>query len=76
MLSVTPHDSVGDGSFAVHVYNPSGPFAVKLYDTAGALFPLHPINPAGSAIANTAVATTTTAMANALDRIHRSPFLT
>ena len=31
---VAPHDSVGDGSFAVHVYNPDGLFLLNLYDTA------------------------------------------
>ena len=31
---VAAHDSVGDGSFAVHVYKPNGLFVVDLYDTA------------------------------------------
>ena len=28
------HDGVGDGSFAIHVYNPDGLFLLELYDTA------------------------------------------
>ena len=34
VIWAAPHDSVEDGSFAVHVYNPNGLFVVSLYDTA------------------------------------------
>ena len=36
ILWVTPRDSVGDGSFAIHVYDPNGLFLVDLFDTAHA----------------------------------------
>jgi len=31
---LAPHDSVGDGSFAVDVYNSDGTYFLELYDTA------------------------------------------
>ncbi len=34
VMWVTPHDSVGDGSFAIDVYNGDGTYALDLYDTA------------------------------------------
>ena len=37
VMWVAPDDSVGDGSFAVHVYNPDGLFLLNLYDTGDSL---------------------------------------
>ena len=34
VMWVTPHDSAGDGSFAIDVYNGDGTYALDLYDTA------------------------------------------
>ena len=34
VMWVATNDSVGDGSFAVHIYNPDGLFLLNLYDTA------------------------------------------
>lgn len=34
VLWEAPHDSVGNGKFAIHVYNPDGFFVRLLYDTA------------------------------------------
>lgn len=31
---VATHDSIGDGSFTIHVYSPDGLFLLNLYDTA------------------------------------------
>ena len=33
VMWVTPHDTVADGSFAIHVYNPDGLFLLELYNT-------------------------------------------
>ena len=35
VLWIAVHDAVGDGSFAVHIYNSDGLFLLNLYDTAG-----------------------------------------
>ena len=34
VMWLTPHDGVGDGSFAVDVYNSDGTYYMDLYDTA------------------------------------------
>ena len=34
VMWVAPHDVVGDGRFAIHVYNPDGFFVRVMYDTA------------------------------------------
>ncbi len=34
VMWLTPHDGVGDGSFAVDVYNSDGTYYLDLYDTA------------------------------------------
>ena len=34
VMWVPPHDSAGDGSFAIDVYNGDGTYALALYDTA------------------------------------------